>query len=177
MGDLATTILYDAVSASLEVSNPGIENAFGWRRPARQMTTDKRVVWVPGDASGSLGVLGPARQPGRNPRPIATLHELVSVHIFAFDPADAEDERLQYIATRDLFDAWLAAVRSAYQGRTKVLSVFWDNSKNTRRRGAEIIAVLAVEAAIYGVCHESTEVDAAEIDVEQLGVTETVNAA
>lgn len=163
----ALTGLYDAVVARFLAEGTEVPNLFGWREPSKRPAsggagtapTGTRITWVPGDPDGDLGELGPAKQPGRNPRPLATLAELFTVEVQAHDPSAPENERLQYEAARLLFDAWYRAVYLAAHGTFELVSTQWLNEKNQRRHGACIRAVCAINAMVPDVAQRIAPVD------------------
>lgn len=164
----ALPVLFDAVVDRFDTDSTAVEMHFGWREPQKYKTARARIVWVPGDEGGNVGEVRPARNPGTGtnggtgPRSLATLAELFTVYISANDPKSPEDEREQYIATRALFDAWYRAVYLAAHGTFAVLSTAWNNSKNERRHGAELVCVCWVEAKVpdapYAIAPVDTEV-------------------
>lgn len=172
---MALTHLYDSVRDRFAYEGTSVPQTFGWREPPRQLTGDQRIVWVPGDPAGVVGEIAGARSPGQNPRPLATLDELFTVHITGLDPAQPESERHQYEAARLLYDAWFRAVYLAAHGAFAQLSATWVIERaNERRRGATMRVVASVSAVIPDEAHEVAPVDtAAEIDVEELDVSET----
>ncbi len=174
---LALPRLFDAVIERFADEGTNIPNVFGWKQRARQGTSN-RIVWVPGDESDSLGEVGAARDPGRNPRSLATLSEFFTVDIEAVDPTDSEDERDQYQAARLLFDAWWRAVYFAARGTVTLVSASWIDVKRERRYGAGIRVVCALEAMIPDTEYEvaSTETRAL-IDDEELDVLEQIESA
>lgn len=173
----ALTKLFDDVGARFVLEGLEVPNLFGWREPARKTTTGKRIVWYPGDPQGELGELASARYPGRNPRPLATLHELFTVEITTSDTATPENERAQYLAVRELFDAWFRAVHLAASGTFRIVSSEWVIDKKERRHGACIRVVASVEAMIPDVEITSAPVDTtADIDVDELDVSEAFQA-
>lgn len=174
---LALPKLFDDVNARFVAEGTGVPNLFGWRKSAQQLATGKRIVWIPGDTRGSLGAMLPARNPGRNPRPIATLEELFTVEISSNDPTQLEDERAQYQATRELYDAWYRAVYLAARGTFRVLSDEWIVDKKERRFGAAIRVVCAVQAEIPDAPPATAPVDTgAVIDVIEYAVDEQFTA-
>jgi len=146
----AVTSLFDSVVARFELDGTNVEQSFGWREPQKYKTAKARIVWVPGDETGTAGAMRAARNPGSSAegRSLATLAELVTVHISATDLQFPESERSQYEATRALFDAWARAVYLAAHGTIEFGSPSWNTSKNERRHGAELVVVLEVEAKI-----------------------------
>lgn len=159
MSDLALLILFDAVvarfAAEVPVTDPPtvpVPNVFGSRRPSEQMRTAARIAWVPGnDQGGDLGALTSAQRPGRDPRPLATLAELATVYVEAYDITAPSSERAQYEATRLLFDAWWRAVHLAAHsriGRVVAVSARWQNDRKVAQRGACIRVVIQVDAMI-----------------------------
>jgi hypothetical protein len=159
---LAAEALYNAVQARFLAEGTAAANVFGWRKPAQYPIGD-RVAWVPGDPSGNIGETGPARNPGRNPRPIGTLRELFTVVINAADPTDPENELAQYKAARLLRDAWYRAVYLAAHGTFAIKSESWITSTLERRYGAALRVVCWVEAMIPDSPLASAPVDTAAL--------------
>jgi hypothetical protein len=149
---LALPKLYTDVKARFSAESTTANVVFGWREPAKQINQGpgraNRICIVPGDESGDIGEITSARNPGRNPRPLATLNEVFSVYVFGWDSSAPEDELKQYIATRFLYDAWYRAVYLAAHGTFQVLSAKWVTTQMERRFGAEILAVYAIESMI-----------------------------
>jgi len=161
------------VTARFTAEGTAATNAFGWRPPAQQMITGDRVIWTPGDPNGALGSLEPARNPGRNPRPLFTLRELFTVTIVAQDTATPEDELAQYRAARLLYDAWLRACYHAARGNFAIVSQSWIAERIERRAGAAIRAVCTIDAMVPDTAATTAPVDTgAALDVEELDVTE-----
>jgi hypothetical protein len=145
---LAIEAYYAAVGARFTAEGTAASNVFGWRTVA-QHPEGNRCAWVPGDPSGKLGELAGAKQPGRNPRPLATLRELFTVYLDAVDTSALENEALQYRAVRLLFDAWLRALYLAAHGNFQVRSVDWvTDSSLERRYGATARVVVSVDAMV-----------------------------
>lgn len=173
----ALTKLYDDVVARFALEDLDVPNLFGWREPARKVETGNRIVWYPGDPRGDLGELAGARYPGRNPRSLATLNELFTVEITASDASSPETERSQYLAVRDLFDAWYRAVHLAASGTFKIISNEWVIDKKERRHGACIRVVASIEAMIPDTEITTAPVDtSASIDVDELDESENLEA-
>jgi len=175
---LALVKLYTDVAARFALETPDVKNVFGWREPARQHV-GRRIAWVPGDPGGSLGKHGPARNVGRNPRPLATINELFHCVISAADPdpAKAESELAQYIAARALRDAWERAVYHAAHGTFTIESESWDiDRQNERRYGAALVVVCSVQSAVLDEVLEGVPADTTiETELSELDVTETLN--
>jgi hypothetical protein len=167
--------LFDAVVARFAAESVAVPNVFGWREPAKRSGKTHRIVWVPGDdESGELGEIGEPKQPGRNPRPLATLDELFTVYIEARDDGAAEDELAQYIAARTLFDTWYRAVYLAARGTIRIESSAWVISKKERRAGAAIRVLCTIEAAIVDAEEGIAPTDTgAAIATSEYEVTET----
>ncbi len=146
---LALERLYDAVSARFVAEGTDAPNVFGWRARSLQREDGKsRIAWVPGDPSGNAGSEAPARQPGRNPRPIATFAELFTVEIIGVDPDAGEDERAQWKATRLLRDAWFRAVYLAAHGTFSIKSQVWLVDKTQRRFGTMLRIVATIDSMV-----------------------------
>lgn len=166
----------DAAAAVPPTEPPA--QSFGWREPPKKNASGPRIVWVPGDdSSGDAGPILPARQVNRNPRPLATLAELVTVYIEASDLAAPEDERAQYQVVRELHDAWLRAVHLAARGSYEIRSQRWVIDKNVRRHGAALRVLLAVEAMVPDAPYTAAPPPlSAEIDVHELDHSEPLTA-
>jgi len=170
---LALEHLYTEVVARFTAEGTTAVQTFGWREPAHQLLAPQRIVWVPGNPSGSVGAIKGARFPGQNPRPLHTLDELFHVLVSAQDATQPEDELAQYRAARFLFDDWLRAVYLAAHGVVRVEALNWVLDKNERRHGATILAVCGIEAMIPDTVAGSAPVDTkAVIDTTLLDVTE-----
>jgi len=169
---LALEHLFAAVSTRFATEGTAAENVFGWRKPA-QPGLSNRIVWVPGDPSGNAGATGPARNPGRNPRSLATLYELFTVIVAAVDLTAPDDEAAQYKVARVLRDAWFRAVYLAAHGTFEIKSERWITDKLERRRGAALEIVCAVEAMVPDAAAATAPVDTgAAFDVELGAVLE-----
>jgi hypothetical protein len=161
----ALQVLYRLTTDDLLQRVPGVQVHFGWRPPNRQQTTTQRIVWTPGDESGSLGKeLGATKvgisvssDPNQRPtsRNLVDLDELWHVQIQAFDPTATADEFSQYNVCRLLYDSWRASVYRACHGTTRVgqvriESARWsvDNIGSEFRHGASIIATGSIRSPI-----------------------------
>lgn len=153
------------------------DNLFGWRTPQQQVI-GPRIVWVPGDAGGSAGEDGPARNPGRNPRPIGTLRELFHVIISASDSSAPENELLQYKATRLLRDAWHRAVYLSARGTFQLKSEGWVIDKNERRFGTALRVVVEIQSMIPDEPLVGVPVDTvALLEITALDATDTLTVS
>lgn|SRR5512133_11179 len=162
---LALQVLYDLSSVDLKSRDEDIDIQFGWRKPARQQLSPKRIVWVPGDESGSLGKeLGATKAPitgGPNgaARNLADLDEFFNVQIQAHDTLCPDDELGQYTFTRLLYDMWRACVYRACHGEKRVGQVHIDSARwvinNTTefRRGATIVVTARIRCPIPDDAH------------------------
>lgn len=179
--------LFDAVVARFALEGPDAANRFGWRESARQKVDERRIVWIPGDPSGSIGVVGGAKKIDSPYRTLGTLREFFTVEIGAVDPSAPEDERAQYHATRLLFDYWYRAVYLAAPGTFSIESMEWETRRTERRRGALLRVVVAVDAIIPdqspnpedGICVLTSDKDGlrAEGEVELLTVKESLETS
>ena len=157
---VALVLLSALVNADLAARVPGIETPFGWRKPPRQQTTTRRVVWTPGDESGSLGTeLGATKVPitigpNQTARNLADLDELFHCQIQAHDPTCPDDESGQYTYTRLLYDERRAAVYRAAHGtrdvgQVHINSARWITDNTTEfRRGAAIVVTARIRCPI-----------------------------
>ncbi|HSC88273.1 MAG TPA: hypothetical protein VLC09_13415, partial [Polyangiaceae bacterium] len=143
---LSLEALYSSVVAEFKDEKIDVPNLFGWRTPPQKIVTGPRITWVPGDLNGDLGAIGAPKYPGRHPRPLATLAELVTVTITGFDETEPEDEFAQYKATRHLLDTWFRAVYHAAFGTFEVRKSGWVIDKKERRHGASIRVLLALDS-------------------------------
>jgi hypothetical protein len=153
---LALTHVFDEVVARFAAEAAAqippvvpVPQVFGWREPAQRSGLSHRIVWVPGDDSnGDVGAILPARQPNRDPRPLATLGELVTVYIEAQETLAPENEREQYIAARELFDQWHWHLYHVARGVSTIQSIQWVVDKLTRRAGATLRVLVTIEAVL-----------------------------
>jgi hypothetical protein len=122
--------------------------AFGSREPAKRDELP-RIVFVPGDA-GKAGSFGPSVKPGRNPRPLMTFNELVTLVVEGFDSSTgaAESEIAQWKATRLLFDALMRAVYKSAHGTYEDGEPEWIGDRKTRRHGMALRHVIAVQSMV-----------------------------
>jgi hypothetical protein len=174
---LALEKLYADVQARFALDGTIAEQPFGWR-PTSQQRLMPRIVWTPGDdKSGELGRIDPARNPGRNPRPLGTLLEIFTCVISAQDPSDPENEFLQYKATRLLFDAWFRAVYLASVGTYSIVRANWlkVGAVTQRRFGTGLRVLGTIQAMIPDVELLGIPVGDATVivDLSLLNVTET----
>jgi len=167
---LALEQLFEDVSHRFEDEGTEVPNVFGWRKPAERGGQQNRIVWVPGDPSGSAGDLVGARQPGRNPRPIATLMETFTVYLEARDVVnqDLQNELYQYKAARLLFDAWFRAVYLSSTGRNLVTvkSASWMVDRKVRPHGATLRVVCDIQSMIPDAAYVAAEVTDAVVTTE-----------
>jgi hypothetical protein len=172
---LAVEYYYEAIATRFAAEGTPVTCVFGWRTPA-QHPEGNRIAWVPGDPSGKMGELAPARQPGRDPRPIATLRELFTLYLDAVDTDDVENETLQYRAVRLLFDAWLRAMYLAAHGNFQIRSVDWLSDGTLERRyGATARVVVAVDSMVPDEPAALAPVDVgALIALSEQDVTESI---
>lgn len=120
--------------------------AFGTKAPWKR-GNHYAISYVPGDG-GNGGELSPVQLPGRNPRPLYTFDELVSVFIEADDITDAENERAQWRSCRLLLNAWMRAVYKIATVRAKFTSIEVLKERSTRRHGWAYRVVLSIESMV-----------------------------
>ena len=149
---LALSKLYTDVKARFILDANTAAFSFGWREPTKAINAGpggaNRVVFVPGDPSGAAGKIGPARNPGRSPRPIATKMELFTVYIWAYDVSAPENELKQYEANMFLYSQVSRAIYKAARGTFAEVSDSWIIGKTERRYGAERVLVYTLELEI-----------------------------
>lgn len=160
---LAIPRAYDEVVQRFSDEGTECDFGFGWRETQTQSSGPRRITFQPGDATGGLGDFAPARFPGGNPRPIGTLKELVTLFVEARDESNPENERAQYQATRELFDALYRALYLACHGNLEVVSSKWDTTKSVRRRGAMIVCVVSIQAALVDAPLSTAPADTAAV--------------
>lgn len=152
--------LYDRVVPAMALRVDGLESPFGWREGARQMTSAARVVWTPGDETGSLGQELAAQmvtipvEGGQTARNLVDLDEAFHVQIQAVDQDNLEVERAQYNKVRMLYDVWRACVWRATHDEHRVgfvtlVSARWKvDGPNEKRHGACLIVTGRVRSPI-----------------------------
>lgn len=148
-GELAVERLVRLVRERFELEGPHVPVLFGAQKVRQKLEPGNRVIWVPGDdETGDLGSFGPARHPGRNPRPLGTLHEIVTVYLVATDTGSLTSEEAQYRAGRLLWDAWYRAVYLAAHGTFEILRARWEIRRKERPFGSAIRVLLAVQSMV-----------------------------
>lgn len=145
---LPIEVVLSAVRTRFTAEGTAAEIVFGWREPEKHALGPNRIVWVPGDPSGAVGATSGARNPGGNPRPLATLNELFTVWIASADATAPDDELAQYKAVRVLRDLWYRAVYKAAHGTFQIRSEQWLNNIKERRYGAAIRVVFELQAFV-----------------------------
>lgn len=160
----ALTNLYDLVVEQFaddarECGIQPVPNLFGWREAGKQMEPGDRITWAPGD-DGDMGEDLPVRGPGGNPRKLGSIGELCTIEIQGHDASKPEDERLQYVAARKLYDALRRALYLKAYGTFEIQSTAWVNTKLERRHGATIRLVLAIQAPFFDMPHATAPADA-----------------
>lgn len=163
---LALEQLFDDVVDRFEDEGTSVPNVFGWRKPANRGAQQNRICWVPGDPSGAAGELIGARQPGRNPRPIATLLETFTIYVEGRDATEPENELKQWKAARLIFDAWFRAAYLSSRNLLTVKSTAWMADRTTRRNGATLRVVCTLQAMIPDAAYTAAEDVEAEVNVE-----------
>lgn len=171
--------IYDEVSARFAALGDTTPHVFGRRARAQVIETASRIQWQPGDPSGQLGdlTLGrTSRAATRNPRPLGTLDELVTVVISGSDATDPESELAQYHATRVLYDRWVACMHAVAHGTFTIESSRWLTDQTLRAYGAAIEVVFYVAATIHDTTTNATAPTPVRglITVEELDHDETV---
>ncbi len=175
---LALPYLFDAVVArfaaeAAAASVAPVPNIFGRRASAQQIATSSRIVWMPGDPNNSLGEYAAPKQPGRDPRPLATLRELFTVELHASDPTKPEDELAQYQAVHELHDAWFRAVYLAARGTVVFGRPERMGGKKERQHGEAWRVVCTIDAMIPDAPYTTATITGAAIATSELDRTET----
>jgi hypothetical protein len=170
----ALEVLVDVTNSDLIAHIPDLAIHFGWRPPVRQQMTTQRVVWTPGDESGSLGKeLGATKVPiqvtaTQSARNLVDLDEAFHVQLQAFDPSKdkATNERAQYNVCRMLYDTWRACLYRAVHGTHRVGQVHLESARwlldigADSRHGAAIVVTGRIRSPIpddaYGTAFPST---------------------
>jgi hypothetical protein len=164
---LATELLFDAVQAEFTADESTVQFAWGQKEVAKQINQGpggaNRIVFVTGDESSNIGKIGAPDKPGRNPRPLYTLDELFTVHLWAVDGSALNVERAQESAARKLLDKWLRAIYLATHtdgdtglGPVAFVSLKWNRNKIERPYGAAIICVATIGAPILDIADDQT---------------------
>lgn len=177
---LALPFIYHAVVDRFAAEGLGdVEQPFGFDAPAQNVVS-RRITWEPGDPQGALGDVITPRNPGQNPRSLATLLELFTCTISAADETAPTDRLAQYVAVRLLFDAWWSATFLAQYGVVAIVSATWLRDKKLVPHGAALQVVCSVEAVLPdapdGVMHGGEGVSAPRAvgTVSLLDVDETL---
>ena len=132
---------------------------FGRRETPKQLNKGQhgRVVFQPGDDSGRAGTWGSARQPGRNPRPLATWKELFVVFVWSIDHEAPDDELKQYESTKRLFGLVYAAMYRAAYGTIAMGNPAWvvRGLHDERFNGAELRVECTLDSPIFDLHWET----------------------
>jgi hypothetical protein len=172
----ALPALFDRVAARFAAEGTLTPMVFGWLAPSEQVPDVSRIAWIPGDDSGSLGQIVPPKYVGKNPRQLLTLNELCTLEIYAFDSVHSTDERAQYQAAHELFDALVRALFLEAHGTFSITSSKWVGGDRGRRSGATLKVVFAIQAPIVDEPIETAPVDTgAHLGVHELDVTESLD--
>lgn len=170
--------LYDRVVARMTAESVTVPQAFGWNAASEQLRSTARIVWTPGDASGGLGAIVAPRTTGELQRQLATLEELGTVEITAWDVAAQTDELAQYTAALTLFEQWFRAVWTVAHGTFRVISASWTGGPRVRRMGATIRVVVAVQTPLVDRAESIAAVEVgADLEVADLDVTEQIEVS
>lgn len=168
---LAIEAVIARVGARFDIEGPTVTQLFGWHAALEQVEGD-RIVWAPGDPSGKIGATLPPKNPGRSPRPIATLAELFTVTINAADASAIDDEAAQYRAAWLLRMYWFRALYLASHSKPgfqfQITDERWLVDRRERRYGAALQITLVLEAAIYDMPPQGPGV--AEVQAERAEV-------
>lgn len=133
---------------------------FGWREPDKRAEgmVKRKLTFVPGDTGGKLGRLNMAKWPGAtetSARPLGSLDELMTVYCYALNELSIEDEKSQYVAARLLFDDFYAALWRVMHGQFRVDDLVYSHISKERRTGAEIRALVVLQARLPDVFDDS----------------------
>jgi len=187
---LALSLLYEGVVAQciadFDPDPSPVAFSRGWREPYKQDNEGvggaNRIILMPGDEAGVGGTDLPPRNPGRDPRPLATEDERFTWFIFAVDSSDLTDEWKQYEAARLLFDGWrrwlyLATHTDGDVGVGPVTLGQWRWNKNTVERGfgAEIIVPGSMHAMVPDQKPELVTGVTATVEVTVQGEVNIIN--
>jgi hypothetical protein len=174
---MSTTLALEKLFNDVTAAMPDVvHNYFGWREVARQQVDQHRIVWVP-----QGGATDAAIDPGRVPRPLATLYEECTCYISAFDPTDIENELAQYKATRLLLDSWYSHCYRAVRGTFQVTGLTWNTSHMERRHGCCLEVTFTVQSMLPDLVDQlelfdfpvTFDADVVELDVTESGTVGT----
>ena len=143
---LGLTNLFDLVVARYTAESITVPHYFGWREPAKQRDGN-RIIWVPGDPSGKLGVAAPPKYPGQRQagKPLLNTLELFHCYIVGYDKTDPSNERKQYFAARLLYDQLVRVMYQVAHGTFTMPDSTWVTDKKEFRAGATILLASSVQ--------------------------------
>lgn len=152
---LALDDLFDKIVArTAERLDPAPACHFGWREAPKQVNQGtggaNRIVLMPGDPNGKVGDIDDHKNPGRTPGQVATMSELGTLYLWAYDASAATDARVQWRAVRRLHDVVIATLQATHSGRWKQVSKRFLRPDLERPFGAEIELVFTVSAMVPG---------------------------
>jgi hypothetical protein len=168
--------IFDFVGALFTAEATTASLVFGNRETAKQLNQGpgraNRVVFAP---EGKAGGFVSARAPGRNPRPLCTFVEVVTVYVHAVDTTALNDQRAQYTACRMLLDAVVRAIQLAARSQDiadlplKIGEAQWVGDNVERQFGAELAFALEVHCAVPDQAYPTQAASptmGADLDVE-----------
>lgn len=183
---VALTHLYETVKAAYLAESDLTPHFFGWEEPPKQLRTRTRIVWAPGDESGSVGEILPPRMHTLSAtvddesfaaRPLANLSESFRVYINGTAAGQPRtNEAAHYAVTRLLFDTWYRHIYNAAHGNVSVRSLQWSPSSQPQefRYGASLLVTGAILSVIPDAQDGVVSPLNALIDLTLLDVTEPV---
>jgi len=167
----------DLVKTKLTSLGVNTSVTIGTQQPARQNNqgtgTANRIVFVP-----KGGTYDAAIQPGRNPRPLHTLHENLDVYVWARGPTTPAnpptipqpippDEMSSYAAAWDLKESLMVAMRRVGYGTYKLGSLRHLNGVNKTEKinGWEMVFDMKLQVPVLDLVHPTAMVDEIEAPV------------
>lgn len=135
------------VRARFKLEGTPAEVLLGAREVTKQVNQGAgraaRVVFVP-----IGGRYAAPRNPGRNPRPLATWLATAEVHVWGYDGTKTNDEEAQIEAAWTLHDAVVRAIYLAAHGTFTLDQPKWNNAVVERTFGKEMIFTLSIECPV-----------------------------
>ena len=157
---MSLAALYAAVVAELATTSPGTSVVFGKRQVAQTVNQGtgraNRVVFVPGDGASLGTYTAPQKQQGRAGRSLWDWRVAATVHVWAHDPAAAENELTQWNAMVELHDLVVTAIHNFAAGMYEIRAPRDASAVVERPFGCATAFVVALAQPVVATTRERT---------------------
>ncbi len=164
MAETSSILALEAgIRAFFAKQNPSVSvGVTGWKARFQHLNQGSpvanRVCLIPGDPNGADGALTRGRQTSANPRNLLEWDRKVTVSVWAFDSANAADDRAQIVALENLLAQTLQALHRAVDPDTGALvgvanihwgSIRWTVDNKEMGAGREVLVDLILKSTFF----------------------------